>query len=173
MKRRSEFLIIGLIALVALAAGIGWSVWRQQTPAGPATEIWHARFADTNGRVQAMDQWRGKVVVVNFWATWCPPCREEMPGFVRLQRELGGTGAQFVGIAIDSPDAVKPYAASLGVNYPVLIAEQNGAEWLKTLGNNLAVMPYTLIYNRKGEVASVQLGLLKEDALRKALIPLL
>ena len=73
---------------------------------------------DVEGREQALGQWQGKVLVVNFWATWCAPCREEMPEFVRAQAELGGKGLQFVGIAVDQADKVRQFAQEIGINYP-------------------------------------------------------
>src|SRR4030095_3013747 len=76
---------------------------------------------DTKGVEHPLAQWKGKVVVVNFWATWCVPCREEMPQFVRVQDDLGGRGVQFVGIAIDQPDKIDAFAAELRLNYPALV----------------------------------------------------
>ena len=115
---------------------------------------------------QAIGQWKGKVLVVNFWATWCAPCREEMPEFVKAQRELGEKGLQFVGIAIDQPDKVQEFAAEIGLNYPTLIGGYGAIELSKTLGNRLGALPFTIIVDRSGRVAHTQLGPLRDETLR-------
>ena len=121
---------------------------------------------DIEGREQALGQWRGKVVVVNFWATWCAPCREEMPEFVRAQTELGGKGLQFVGIAVDQADKVQQFAKEIGLNYPTLIGGYGAMELSKTLGNRLMALPFTVVVDRQGAVAHTQLGPLKRGQLR-------
>lgn len=121
---------------------------------------------DTEGREQALGQWRGKVLVVNFWATWCAPCREEMPEFVRAQAELGGAGLQFVGIAIDEVGKVRQFEAQIGVNYPLLIGGYGAMELSKSLGNTLMALPFTIVVNRAGGIAHTQLGPLRDAELR-------
>jgi thiol-disulfide isomerase/thioredoxin len=83
--------------------------------------IWSASLPDVEGNAQALRQWQGKVVVLNFWAPWCPPCRQEIPGFIRLQQRLGAQGLQFVGVALDAPAKVRAFVAETGVNYPILL----------------------------------------------------
>src|ERR1700716_3920813 len=98
-------MLVGVAAgAMALVLGIGVAVWDRNRP--DATALLALSLPDTQGNPQSLRQWRGKVLVVNFWATWCGPCREEMPEFVRAQRELGSKGLQFVGIAVDQPDKV-------------------------------------------------------------------
>jgi peroxiredoxin len=121
---------------------------------------------DVKGQEQALAQWKGKVLVVNFWATWCAPCREEMPEFVNAQRELGGRGLQFVGIAIDQPDKVQEFAAEIGLNYPALIGGYGAIELSKTLGNRIGALPFTIIIDRSGRIAHTQLGPLRDATLR-------
>jgi peroxiredoxin len=128
---------------------------------------------DTKGKETPLAQWKGKVVVVNFWATWCVPCREEMPEFVVTQRELGGRGVQFVGIAIDQPDKIDAFAAELNLNYPALVGGFGAIELSKTLGNRYGALPFTVIVDRAGRVAHTQLGRLKEPQLRTILTHLL
>jgi thiol-disulfide isomerase/thioredoxin len=109
------------------------------------------------------------VLIVNFWATWCAPCREEMPMFMRLQAEQGAKGVQFVGIAVDNADKVRDYAADLKLNYPTLIGGFGAMELSKTLGNAIMALPFTVIIDRAGKVAHTQLGPLKEEQLRSIL----
>lgn len=110
-------------------------------------------------------QWRGKVVVVNYWATWCGPCQEEVPIFVKLQRNYGEKGLIFVGIAIDQPAQVKSFARDFGVNYPLLIGDLGAIAISRALGNNAEALPFTVILDRQGKIAATQLGVLKEPEL--------
>ena len=132
----------------------------------PADALFGVTLPDAAGREQPLAQWKGKVVVVNFWATWCTPCREEMPEFVKAQRELGDKGLQFVGIAIDEPAKVQAFAAELGLNYPALVGGYGAIELSRTLGNRLGALPFTVVIDRSGRYAHTQLGPLKEQNLR-------
>jgi len=124
---------------------------------------------DPDGKDQAIAQWKGKILVVNFWATWCAPCREEMPMFMRLQDSQRGKGIQFVGIAVDNADKVRQYASDLKLNYPTLIGGFGAMELSKSLGNSVMALPFTVIVDRSGKVAHTQLGPLKEDQLQSIL----
>jgi thiol-disulfide isomerase/thioredoxin len=115
----------------------------------------------------------GQGVVLNFWATWCVPCREEMPEFVKAQREWGDRGLQFVGIAIDEVEKVKVFGAELGLNYPVLIGGFGAIELSKTMGNRLGALPFTIIVDRSGRVVLTQLGRLKDAQLKSIVAQLL
>jgi len=121
---------------------------------------------DTAGAQQALSQWRGKVVVVNFWATWCVPCREEMPQFVQLQDEFRATGLQFVGIAVDQADKVDRFSAEIGLNYPALIGGYGALELARSLGDHLGVLPFTIILDRTGRIVYSQVGPLAATKLR-------
>jgi peroxiredoxin len=161
-------LVITLIAgVLALALGIGVAVWKRTAP--DATALLALSLPDTHGVTQPLGQWRGKVLVVNFWATWCEPCREEMPEFVRAQRDLGPQGVQFVGIAVDKPDKVAQFAKELDLNYPALIGGYDTVDLSKPLGNGLAALPFTVILDREGRVAHAQMGALKPTQLRAIL----
>ena len=124
-----------------------------------------ARFPDLDGQPRALAEWQGRVVIVNFWATWCAPCREEIPLFIKLQQQYGAKGLQFVGIAIDDPTKVKPYANELGMNFPILIAGADAIGLTRELGNRAAVLPFTLVLDRTGRVSAVHIGVAKEGRL--------
>jgi thiol-disulfide isomerase/thioredoxin len=168
----------GLVAAAALAAlGLGLYFGLQARSDAPTTAAASSLLAttllDAEGREQRLDQWKGKVLVVNFWATWCVPCREEMPQFVKVQREMAGRGLQFVGIAVDQPDKIRQFAAELGLNYPSLVGGYGALELSKTLGNKLMALPFTVVLDRQGSVAHTQLGILKPENLDAILRKLL
>lgn len=121
---------------------------------------------DASGKNESLAQWTGKVIVVNFWATWCEPCRDEMPRFVELQKEYGGKGLQFVGIAVDQADKVRQFASEIKLNYPALIGGYGAIELSKSLGNTVGALPFTVVVNRSGDVVSTHLGPLKDPELR-------
>ena len=128
---------------------------------------------DVAGKQETLAQWQGKVLVVNFWATWCVPCREEMPEFVRLQKEFGGKGLQFVGIAVDDADKVRQFADEIGLNYPALIGGYGAMELSRTFGNRVMALPFTVVVGRDGTIAHTQLGPLKNDQLRRMISKLI
>lgn len=171
-------LALALAAVIALATGVyfgkdaGEPLTRDMRGKDAAPLLGIA-LPDTKGVEQPLEQWKGKVLVVNFWATWCVPCREEMPRFVKAQQELGGRGVQFVGIAIDQPDKIDAFASELRLNYPSLVGGYGAIELSKTMGNRLGALPFTVIVDRAGRVAQTQLGPLKEANLRSILAQLL
>jgi thiol-disulfide isomerase/thioredoxin len=166
--------VLTLVGVLALAAGwyFGRGSGLDADPAGGKTLL-GVSLPDTNGQEQPLAQWKGKVLVVNFWATWCVPCREEMPEFVKLQREFGDRGVQFVGIAIDDAAKVRQFAAELGLNYPALIGGYGAVELSKSLGNGIGALPYTLIVDRSGTISRKQLGPIKMTYLRDIITQLL
>src|SRR5690348_17501753 len=164
LKRPGRIALYVLAGMVALAAGIGLAIWDRHPP--DARELLALSLPDTAGTKQPLQQWQGKVLVVNFWATWCGPCREEMPEFVRAQRDFGREGLQVVGIAIDQPDKVTSFAKELELNYPALIATYETMDLTKPLGDRLLGLPFTVILDRKGRVVHTQLGPMKPAQLR-------
>lgn len=120
---------------------------------------------DTDGRTRSINEWSGKVLVINFWATWCPPCRKEIPAFVDLQEQYGKQGLQFIGIAIDEKDKVSEFSDTYGVNYPMLLGTLDAIELGKRYGNSFGALPYTIIVGKDGKIAYIQRGeLLKTTA---------
>ncbi len=113
---------------------------------------------DTAGQIRSVREWDGKVLVINFWATWCPPCREEIPEFVALQRKYAPRGLQFIGIAIDEPEAVLAFMKSVGVNYPVLLGQLTGTDLSRKYGNRWGALPFTAVIDREGQIVSVKGG---------------
>ena len=131
------------------------------------------RYPDLEGREQSLSQWKGKVLIVNFWATWCEPCKKEIPEFVKVQAKFGAKGVQFVGIALDDREKVQAMSRELGINYPVLIAPISAIEASRDAGNDKSALPFTAILDRNGRVASSKLGGLDESSLEAVISKLI
>ncbi len=142
-----------------------------QTMVGqPAPEF---SLPDINGIMRNSHEWNGKVVILNFWATWCPPCINETPMFVEMQEQYGAAGLQFVGIAIDSSDKVQDFMDTYGVNYPVLIGEDEAIAIAKTYGNRFGALPYTVIIDRHGQISFIQRGEMTQEMVESGIKHLL
>ena len=160
------------LALAALAAGIWLAQARYapQTPAAPAVAaLWQVGYPDLHGQRQALSQWRGQVVVLNFWASWCAPCREEMPDFAALRTQYRPNGVEFVGIAIDNPASVARFLQQMPVGYPILIGEGAAHGLARQLGNPSGALPYTIVLDRDGNIVLSHLGRLPRATLETAL----
>jgi len=147
-------------ALLIAAAGFGLYQYQQSIP-GLGTGIVALddfEFGDLEGRRRNLAEWRGKLVLLNFWATWCPPCREEIPLFIDMQNRYGGNGLQIIGVAIDQPEAVVRYRDSVGMNYPVLLGESAGLGAMTRLGNGRGALPYSVIIDPSGRALSTRIG---------------
>ncbi len=115
-------------------------------------------FRNLDGGRTTLSAFSGKLLVVNFWATWCPPCLKEIPTFIALQTQHGADGLQFVGIALDQEDAVKPFVAEHAINYPVLVGDDDVARYMLRLGNEIGALPFTAVIGRDGAVKFVHRG---------------
>jgi thiol-disulfide isomerase/thioredoxin len=179
MNRASRLAVVAAVATVSLAVGVALRLSGQDAmsnalpPASAAGGLMAARLPDIDGRPQPLEQWRGKVLVVNFWATWCAPCREEIPAFMKVQERWSAKGLQIVGIAIDETDKVRPYVAELKINYPILVGGLDGIELARQAGNRLGGLPFTVVFNREGATVHSQLGGVNQRKLEALLEPLL
>jgi thiol-disulfide isomerase/thioredoxin len=162
-KSYVQWAAVAGVAMMALAAGLYFGPSVSNDP--PAAALLGLTLPDIEGRDQRLDQWKGKVLVINFWATWCEPCREEMPEFVKTQTAFGAKGLQFVGIAIDQPDKIRQFSQDLNLNYPSLVGGYGALELSRAFGNKIMALPFTLIINREGQVAYSQMGPLKPGKL--------
>jgi len=158
---RRRWLIAGAAA-TGLAAGAGWA-WRNQrtgVPSGtPATDaLWATTLQSVDGRDMPLAAYRGKKLVLNFWATWCPPCIKEMPEFDRFYRTHAASGWTVLGLAVDSNSAVTEYLKRTPVSYPIAMAGLAGPELCRAFGNAQAALPFTVLINARGEVMKTHLG---------------
>jgi len=177
LKIRNYFLIAVGGALLGAASGFAWRALDDRgTPEIPepvqqvkqVDNLPAFSYVDLEGRQRHGSEFDDKVVVLNFWATWCPPCRKETPEFVALQTEFGGQ-VQFIGIAIDDEEAVREFAESYGVNYPILLGDMAAVAMSRSLGNRYEGLPFTVVAAPGGEVVLRHTGGLERDQLEPLL----
>lgn len=182
MSRLSQIILFCAAAIIALSAGAWFRANFMDGPQPPLLEeiskqgaqaILSANLPDIEGNIQTVSQWQGNVIVVNFWATWCTPCREEIPEFIDMQNKFREQGLTFIGIAIDREDKVIAYSKEFGINYPVLIGGLEGMTFAEAAGNQMSVLPYTVVFDRQGKIAETFLGRVHQRALEKTVVPLL
>ena len=131
--------------------------------------LYATALPDLDGHIQTLGQWRGKVLVVNYWATWCLPCRDEMPMFSALQTRYAAHGVQFVGIADDQVGKVREFVRQTPVAYPLLIGGMDAFGITADFGNAAMGLPFTIILDRDGQLQSSALGRVDEAALTRQL----
>jgi thiol-disulfide isomerase/thioredoxin len=170
--------LIFIIAIV-IAGGSGFALQKSlkqkpvqpQSQNNPAIGQQRPEFAapDLSGQQRNIKEWDGKVIFLNFWATWCPPCKKEIPDFIELQKDYGEQGFQIIGIAVDDEQAVREYATEIGINYPTMAVESEGVGLAKRYGNGIGALPYTVIINRDGEISNTIMGELSKKRAKELL----
>lgn len=157
---RREWLVLGGVGAAAAVAGVVLGPILLQSGGGSA-ELLATPMPDLAGRTRRVSDWQGKVVICNFWATWCAPCREEIPMLVDLRAQYAAQGFEVLGIAVDNAANVREFAAKYPISYPVLIAEAGGLDLIRKLGNTAGALPFTVVLDRRGEILSRKLGILR------------
>ncbi|WP_424682833.1 TlpA family protein disulfide reductase [Frateuria sp. YIM B11624] len=161
MMTRASWLILALAVLAAVAGG--WLQHASRVRRGadlvgqPAPAM---RLPDLDGREHALSDYAGRRVLVNFWATWCGPCRKEMPALAAAQARFGGDRPVVVGIAMDTPDNVRAYLKAYPVNYPILMGRLDDPDSARQLGDGAGVLPYSVLLNADGSVLASHAGVL-------------
>jgi len=156
---RREWLVLGGVGAVAAIAGAVVGPILLQTGSG-AAELLATPLPDLSGRPRRLAEWRGRIVLCNFWATWCAPCREEIPMLVSLRNQYAAQGFEIVGIAVDNEAKVREFASKYGISYPILVAEASGLDLMRTIGNTAGALPFTVMLDRSGAIFSRKLGIL-------------
>ena len=171
MNRR-QWILTGAFAVTGLGVGVGLSYWRHSPkqlaePAGWVFDLQLQKAAQARGELLALAEFRGKPLVVNFWATWCPPCVEEMPELSAFFDKYNPKGVQLLGIAVDSPSNVREFLEERQFSYPLVVAGANGSELASRLGSRIDAFPYTVLVAPNGQVVQQKMGRIYEEELIK------
>lgn len=169
-------IVMTVLLMVVLGSGFRWLYLnRAQFVAAESalpseagmTTLWDSTLSDYTGKPYPLAQFKGKALIVNFWATWCEPCREEMPEISALASAHPEVAV--LGLAIDEAAAVHEFVESTPVRYPLLIAEDEGMPLAEALGNHKGVLPYTVVISAEGVVKQIFFGRVNREMLQKAL----
>lgn len=166
--RRGVF--YGGVAAAAAAAGLGGAWWQRRTAVDSGGErlaaaVWAQKFDRPEGGELELAALKGKPLLINFWATWCPPCIEELPMVDRFFRDQAPNGWQVIGLAIDQPSAVRKFLGRTPVTFPVGLAGLQGTELVRQLGNTGGGLPFTLVIAADGSIAARKMGKLEPSDL--------
>jgi thiol-disulfide isomerase/thioredoxin len=169
---RREILVLAGVGLAAAVAGAVLGPFASQSRSG-ASALLSTVFPDIAGQPRRLRDWSGKVAVCNFWATWCVPCREEIPLLIALYGKHRDLGLDIVGIGVDKLPNIAEFAANLKITYPLLIGDARALDLMRSLGNDAGALPYTVVLDRQGTVAYRKLGAFKSGELDAIVAPLL
>lgn len=145
------------------------SVLLAMSPVFAKTSLSTTYFTTLQGKSIAINHWHGKVIVVNFWASWCAPCREELPMFNALRDSLASKGVEVVGIALENKAEAKDYIKKWNIRYPILLGSSDTLDLLRELGNSTQGLPFTVVLNREGKIVARLVGKLSEKTLQDTL----
>lgn len=169
------WIIVVVAGALGLAAGAAFDHWRQERQANAVEKLATATIETPDvigrqrpkveargleGETRTLSEFDGRVIVLNFWATWCPPCLEEIPALMTLQDRLGPEGLQVVGLALDEMEATREFVISQGMDYPVLVGGESAFALAERFGNLPATLPYTAVIDRDGIIRAVHRGAL-------------
>lgn len=171
-RTRRVLILAGLLLLT------GWLLLalsgKLSNSTGDSTEsLYASSFVDKMGTPQPISQWRGKILVVNFWASWCPPCLEEMPSLNQFHQQYQAKGVQVVGISTEDINALKKFEQQLKLDYPILAGDAEAMSLAQSLGNDRSILPFTVIIDKSGKIAQIVFGKLEKTTLEKVVTPLL
>lgn len=176
MKQWQLVLTVVVVALLAAAGGYQLQQHTKPEVVAEATEtttmpqkpistqgaigstVGDFSLSGMEGEIRHSSEWDGKVVVINFWATWCPPCREEIPHFIALQEQYGSDGLQFVGVALQQAEEVRGFIEEYKLNYPSLVGGDDVIKLATKLGNAIGALPYTVIMDRSRKIKLTRRG---------------
>lgn len=164
MKRRT---LLRSLALLGGMAGAG-PAWVRAAAPDAAAALLGQSYPDLQGRPQPLAQWKGKPMLLNFWATWCPPCVKEMPELDALHKRHAGV--QFLGLAVDSSPNVVKFVSKVPVSYTLLIAGAGSIDIMRKLGNGPGGLPFTVLLDADGRITKQILGPVDVQALDKLLV---
>lgn len=135
--------------------------------------LYASQFVDLDNKPITIGRWEGKLLLINFWASWCGPCKIEIPHLIAAQKSLSNKNIQVLGIAVDTLEKAKFASKQLGINYPVLVNQDGAIALSQRLGNKLGVLPFTVLVDQEGKVKFVEVGILTEKKIQDLLNSLL
>jgi thiol-disulfide isomerase/thioredoxin len=168
MKKNIVLSIIVAIFFILLGAYFG-SRHPAEKSSSAVQSFYSQSLPDKSGQLTSFSKWKGKSLIVNFWATWCPPCVQEIPELSALQTETAAKHIQIIGIGIDSSTNINNFASKYTINYPVYVAGINGMELARQFGNQAGGLPFTVLIGADGNIKKIYLGRLKFEELRRDL----
>ncbi|WP_175836862.1 TlpA family protein disulfide reductase [Burkholderia anthina] len=179
MKR---MLALAVVAAAAVAGGVAAGHWFHGDSAddgvavaapaaqgSPVDQLWAASLTGVDGKPASLASFKGQKVVVNFWASWCGPCVEEMPELVALSHQYKQKGIRFIGIGVDSDQNVKNFLQKVKVDYPVFVSGYAGADLARNFGNTAGALPFTVVIDETGKIRKTKLGQIQPAELKKTL----
>ena len=168
MKKKIFLWGVVIIGFTLLGVFAGLQRWQTAPPEQHAApQFFSQDFQDLQGEKQSMAPFKGKALVVNFWATWCSPCVEEMPELQELQEELKGQNTQVIGLGVDSAEKMREFAQTHHITYPLYEVGMPGIELSRQFGNQAGGLPFTVLIDADGKTRKTYLGRLKMDELRR------
>ena len=165
-RRRGLLAAVGASALLAGAGAAWWRLRPGEADMAAVNGLWSLTFQTPQGQTLAMASLQGRPLLLNFWATWCPPCVEEMPLLDSFFRQQGAKGLQVLGLAIDQPSAVRSFLQRTPVAFPIGLAGLEGTELTRGLGNLAGALPFTVVLGADGQVRQRRMGRVTEADLR-------
>lgn len=163
---------MAIIAVGTAAAAAGWYFGphlRSVHDTGDVAALFAAPLHDLEGRTRSVLEWKGHVLVCNFWATWCAPCRQEIPALGRIRAKFLSKRVEILGIAVDQASNVADFVKELKIDYPVVLADASSIDLMRRLGNSAGGLPFTVILDREGNLAYRKLGSIGESELEESL----
>ena len=165
-------IVLALIASLYLAKQSGLITPKTGQPS-QTQALLDARFNALNGSEVSLTTWQNKIIVLNFWATWCPPCREEMPELSKMQDQYKNQNLVIIGLSTEDLNTTKNFIAEHPVSYPVLAGDMQAMTFAESLGNNQSILPYTVVIDEKGRLVKAFFGRVNQTLLEKTITPLL
>jgi thiol-disulfide isomerase/thioredoxin len=166
-------LLIIASAVLALSAGISARHLISTSQKANQTPLPEFSLPDLAGQPHSIREWQGKILVINFWATWCPPCIREIPEFTALQQAYSDKNLTFIGIAMDDREEVNKFIATTPINYPTLLTDENGIQLTRKLGNLVDAVPFTVVVNQQGQIIHTHPGEFSKKQLIEVITPLI
>ncbi len=179
---RKTALVYSAVALISMAAGVFTAQWlegSENTQGQVARQVGVPEIrpdfslSSLEGGKRSLSEWDGKIILLNFWATWCPPCRKEMPDFIELREQLKGKPFEVIGVAIDRAEPVQDFVDGIGVEYPILLAELEGLTIMREYGNQLTTLPYTVVIDRNRKIIKTFRAEVTKEEVLEVIQPLL